>query len=112
MGSMDCDNTVINVDASLTPKEKATQCADICLSKGTSFMGMQWTGECFCGNRYGQAGEASDCGALNEDGVALNCQDNDATNCKKMNAVYKLEQGKDYWISLCAKVAYDEAGCA
>ena len=55
---------------------------------------LQWVNECFCGNSYGNQGEAdiADCdadGVLDDDGTASLCA-NGQGNCGWRNAVYSI----------------------
>jgi hypothetical protein len=81
-------------DATQDPQVCATQCADA----GYSYMGQQWTDECFCGDEYGSQGVGYECGTNGE-----LCANGEA-NCGNVNAVY-FASG-----SSCATVTtYDEA---
>lgn len=61
-------------------------CAVACSSAGYSYMGRQYTDECFCGNSYGSHGYAAD-GKCGDEGSLCG---NGAGDCGDTNAVYGL----------------------
>ena len=66
-------------------------CATFCREGGYTYMGLQWTSECFCDNDFGGKGEAdaSDCD-VNGDGQP-DCAQNVGNVCGYRNAVYNIE---------------------
>jgi hypothetical protein len=79
------------------PFDAANECAANCV--GYTYIGLQWSNECFCSNVYGNQGEAeiTDCdedGVLDDDGTASLCA-NGVGNCGWRNAVYSLGGGID-----------------
>ena len=77
------------------PNTAREDCARICA--GYSYMGLQWTDQCFCGNTFGAQGPADDCGeegaecadgvvTENRGGACLSCEG----SCSNQNAVFAV----------------------
>jgi hypothetical protein len=95
---MNDDSTMASAVASV-PVNAANECAATCSMY--PYFGLQWVNECFCGERYGNQGEAdiADCdsdGALDDDGTASLCA-NGQGNCGWRNAVYGTADTLSSW---------------
>ena len=72
-------------------KGAVLECATAC--QGYTYMGLQWSDECFCGNAYGSQGEAalSECDSDGDvsEGIADMCGVDGQETCGNHNAICK-----------------------
>jgi hypothetical protein len=62
------------------------ECVSIC--EGWTYIGLQASNQCWCGNEYGSLGPASGCGY-----AGRNCGNGDEdTECQQMNAVFRIPE--------------------
>ena len=86
-GERDLDGKQLEVRAS--GQGAVLECATAC--QGYTYMGLQWSDECFCGNTYGSQGEAalSECDSDGDvsEGIADMCGVDGQETCGNHNAV-------------------------
>ena len=63
-----------------------SDCAHIC--RDFEYFGLQTSDECFCGNSFGSAGPAMNCGDM-----GANCADGNVDTCGSTNAVFAVPSG-------------------
>ena len=87
-GGRDLDGAHIE-HLSASGHDAVAECATAC--QGYTYMGLQWSGECFCGNTYGSQGEAalSECDSDGDvsEGIADMCGVDGQHTCGNHNAV-------------------------